>query len=145
MAYRPLLIAPTLLIGALLAAAPASAQINQPIAPPPPPAAGAFYAGEPPAQGPMQGGMPRQDWLTECARRLNNNPGMATADTAGTCERWWTFYQAGGAPHPTYGYAVPVSVTETTEECPEQVVETRVITTRKAIKRRVVHDKRVRI
>ena len=115
---------------------PAFAQNNPP--------AGAFYAGEPPVNGPMQGGLPRQDWLTECARRLNNNPGMATADTGATCERWWTFYQAGGAPHPVYGYAVPVNVTETTADCPERAVETRVIQ-RKIIKRRVIHDKRVKI
>ena len=138
MSFRATLRIAGLIALAPWASAPALAQNN------PPAPAGAFYAGEPPVSGPMQGGMPRQDWLIECARRLNNNPGMATTDTGATCERWWAFYQGGGAPHPVYGYAVPAHVTETAEECPEQIVETRVIE-RKIIKRRVSHDKRVRI
>jgi len=94
----------------------------------------------------MQGGMPREAWLGECARRLNEKQGMALDQVSATCTNWWNFYQAGGAPHPTYGYAVPVNATETSVDCPEEVVETRVIRRKVIIRKaRRYNDKRVKI
>jgi len=109
--------------GALLAS-PALAQNNRPIDG----MVEHFSAGPPPAAGPMQGGLGHDAWFNECARRLDSHPGMDHRLTADTCQSWWAFYQAGGAPHPTYGYAIPVNVT--TEECTERTVERRVYTRR---------------
>lgn len=95
--------------------------------------------------GPQPGGMQRASWLAECERRLNATAGADVTLSPGACQSWWAYYQGGGAPDPTYGYAIPVSVTETTtSDCPPQtIVEKRVI--RRAIKRRIVHDKRIAI
>jgi hypothetical protein len=50
------------------------------------------------------------------------------------------------APHPTYGYAIPISLTETvTPDCPPQtVIEKRVIQ-RRVIRHKIVRDKRIAI
>jgi len=112
---------PLLALG-LLAASPALAQSNQP------------------ADHPAAGALPHVEWLAECARRLNATPGADPALTPGACQSWWAYYQGGGAPHPTDGYVMPVSVTETTQECTQEV-----ITHSRIIKRRPRHDKRVAI
>lgn len=118
-----------------------------PAAPAAPAVAQRYYAGEPPVAGPMQGGLPKDAWLAECARRLNDKPGMAVEAIASTCQHWWAFYQAGGAPHPTYGYAVPVTQVESGVDCPpdEEVIETttRRIKIFKRAKRRIAPYKRV--
>jgi len=108
------------------------------------PAVSPAYA-PPPVAGPQPGGMPRASWLAECERRLNATAGADVTLSPGACQGWWAYYQGGGAPDPTYGYAIPVSVTETvTPDCPPQtIVEKRVI--RRVIKRRIVHDKRIAI
>jgi hypothetical protein len=138
MTARPLLIAA---LGAFtLCPAAAFAQINQPMPP-----SGATYAGEPPVAGPMQGGLSHEAWISECARRLNDTPGADPVTTPAACQSWWAYYQAGGAPDPTYGYAIPVNITQPEENCPEEVVETREVhhqIIRRAVPPRHHHDKR---
>jgi len=145
-----------LIFAASFIATPALAQTS---AIPLPPPAGANYSNgavassapvspayaPPPVAGPQPGGLARADWLNECERRLNATAGADVTLSPGACQSWWAYYQHGGAPDPTYGYAIPVSVTETvTPDCPETLVEKRVIQ-RRIIKRRVVHDKRIAI
>lgn len=118
-----------------------------PGAPPAPaaPAVSTAYAA-PPVAGPQPGGMQRAQWLAECERRLNATAGADVTLSPGACQSWWAYYQGGGAPHPTYGYAIPISVTETvTPDCPPQtIVEKRVIK-RRVIRRKPMHDKRIAI
>lgn len=151
MSFRALLIA----VGFI--ATPALAQTS---AIPLPPPAGANYAGNapvstsapvsaayapPPVAGPQPGGLGRGAWLAECERRLNATAGADVTLSPGACQSWWAYYAGGGAPHPTYGYAIPISVTETvTPDCPETIVEKRVIH-RRIIKRKIIHDKRIAI
>lgn len=140
-----------LLIAAAFVSAPALAQG----APAQPPAqAGASYSQAvvpsasvaytpPPAAGLQPGGMQRGPWLAECERRLNAVPGADASQSTSACIDWWAYYQGGGAPHPTYGYAIPISVTENVkEDCPEQVIEKRVIQ-RRVIRHKIVRDKRI--
>lgn len=119
----------------LLAAAPAMAQVNQPSPPP----SGALYGGQPPLAGPVPAGLPREAWLDECARRLSTH-GVDTASIAPSCQSWWAFYQGGGAPDPTYGYTVPITITETREVIRETTIESAPIR-----KRMVQRDKNVRL
>ena len=124
---------------------------NRPVEAPPigapvaPPAVSTAYA-PPPVAGPHPGGLRHDEWLAECERRLNATPGADVTLSPGACQSWWAYYAGGGAPHPTYGYTIPVSVTETTTpDCPPQtIVEKRVIQ-RRVIHRKIVRDKRVAI
>jgi hypothetical protein len=52
----------------------------------------------------------RLGWLDECHRRLTrgDRPDMMAIDQS--CQAWLHYYEAGGAPDPVYGYAVPVEV-----------------------------------
>jgi hypothetical protein len=88
----------------------------------------------------------RGEWLAECERRLNATSGADVTLSPGACQSWWAYYTQGGAPHPTYGYAIPISLTETvTPDCPPQtVIEKRVIQ-RRVIRHKIVRDKRIAI
>lgn len=99
----------------------------------------------PPTAGLQPGGMQRGPWLAECERRLNAVPGADVSQSAGACLDWWAYYQGGGAPHPTYGYSIPISVMENVPaDCPEKVIEKRVIQ-RRVIRQKIVRDKRIAI
>lgn len=144
-----------LLIAAGFIAVPAMAQTSA--IPLPPPGAGASYSqnvgaapavsaayASPPVTGPQPGGLQRGEWLAECERRLNATSGADVTLSPGACQSWWAYYTQGGAPHPTYGYAIPISLTETvTPDCPPQtVIEKRVIQ-RRVIRHKIVRDKRI--
>lgn len=152
---RILLITANIVSCAFAASAPA--QIS---ARPLPPPAGASYGqsdnrpvestrvsaayAPPPVNGPQWSGYQRGEWLAECERRLNATAGANAALSPGVCQSWWAYYQAGGAPDPTYGYAIPISMTETTTvDCPPASDKPRVYHPR--IKRRILHDKRIRL
>ncbi|NOW45468.1 hypothetical protein FHW96_001623 [Novosphingobium sp. SG751A] len=99
----------------------------------------------PPAAGLQPGGMQHGPWLAECERRLNAVPGADVSQSSGACQDWWAYYQGGGAPHPTYGYSIPISVMEEVKaDCPPQVIEKRVIQ-RRVIRQKIVRDKRIPI
>jgi len=83
-------------------------------------------------------GLGREAWLAECSRRLQATPGADPTLAPGACLHWWAYYEGGGAPDPAHGYVVPISVTQTERHC-----ET--IAQRRIIRRRVIHDKRVKL
>lgn len=105
----------------------------------------AAYA-PPPVNGPQRGGYQRAEWLAECERRLNATPGANASLSPGACQSWWAYYQAGGAPDPTYGYAIPISMTETvTMDCPPPPASEKPRANHPRTKRKIFHDKRIRL
>lgn len=123
-----------LMVLALLSATPTlthAATIERPLPPPPAPMTVAYLAPFAPQQ--------RMNWLSECHNRLTrgDNPNYAAIDQG--CEAWLRYYESGGAPDPTYGYAVPMEVSGGMEciPCPPPV--------RPRPHRRVVHDKRIKL
>lgn len=100
----------------------------------------------PPVHGGQPGGLQRAEWLAECERRLNTTPGANAALSPGACQSWWAYYHAGGAPDPTYGYAIPISMTETvTMDCPPPPTSEKKRANAPRIKRKIFHDKRIRL
>jgi hypothetical protein len=125
-----------LTILAVLGALPAlahAADIERPLPPPPAPMTAAYLAPFAPEQ--------RSTWLGECHRRLTrgDRPDYAAIDQG--CEAWLHYYEAGGAPDPTYGYVVPVEVSGGMDclPCPPPPVR------HWRAPRRVVHDKRIKL
>jgi len=109
-----------------------AADIERPLPPPPAPMTAAYLA-------PFTGEQ-RANWLGECHRRLTrgDRPDFAAIDQS--CDAWLRYYEAGGAPDPTYGYAVPVEISGGVDclPCPPAPVRHRQ-------PRRVVHDKRIKL
>jgi hypothetical protein len=108
--------------------------IERPLPPPPAPMTTAYLA---PFDGPQ-----RANWLGECRQRLTrgDHPDYAAIDQG--CQAWLHYYEAGGAPDPVYGYAVPVEVSGGMDcvPCPPPHRPMKRVRLR-----RVVHDKRIKL
>lgn len=127
-----------LMVLAALTALPATAHaadIERPLPPPPAPMTQPYLAPFSSEQ--------RMGWLGECQRRLTrgDRPDIAAIDQS--CEVWLRYYEAGGAPDPTYGYAVPVEVSGGVDCLPCPPVQRPI--RHHAPPRRVVHDKRIKL
>ena len=111
-----------------------AADIERPLPPPPAPMTAAYLA-------PFAGDQ-RMNWLNECHRRLvrGDRPDDAAIDWS--CDAWLRYYEAGGAPDPTYGYVVPVEVSGGVDclPCPTA----RPVRHDRA-PRRIYHDKRIKL
>jgi len=111
-----------------------AADVERPLPPPPSPMTAAYLA-------PFSGDQ-RMSWLGECHRRLvrGDRPDDAAIDQS--CAAWLHYYEAGGAPDPNYGYAVPVEVSGAMDclPCPPE----RPVRHHRA-PRRIVHDKRIKL
>jgi hypothetical protein len=120
----------------MLCAMPAiahAADIERPLPPPPSPMTRAYLA-------PFSGEQ-RMGWLGECRQSLTrgDHPDMGAIDQS--CQAWLHYYESGGAPDPTYGYAVPMQVSGGVDclPCPPA----RPI--RHYRPRKIVHDKRIKL
>jgi hypothetical protein len=122
-----------LVLLAALSALPAVAHAaERPLPPPPAPMTAAYLRPFAPDQ--------RINWLNECRNRLTRGaqPDFTAIDQG--CQAWLHYYEAGGAPDPTYGYAVPMETSGGMDciPCPPPARP-------HPRPRRVVHDKRIKL